>query len=298
MRTWLREPLLHFLVIGAALFLLYRAVSGDVEGPREILVSEARIEALAESFAKIWMRPPTGAELAGLVDDYVKEEIYYREATAIGLDRDDTVIRRRLRQKMEFVSEDVASAREPTSTELEAYLKANADKFVIPARLSFQQVFISSDKRGKAAVRDAERLLEALQSSRSAADPARAGDSSLLPQSMDAASPRDVANVFGEAFAAEIEAAPVEQWVGPVESPFGLHVVRVSARAAGSLPALTEIHPIVAREWQADQQQRVNDAFYQGLRNKYEVRIEGELGELLQRQAERTDPSAKTDGRS
>ena len=109
LRTWFREPLLHFLVAGAAIFLLYRLVGGGEEGPREIVVSEAQIESLAEGFARTWMRPPTAAEIRGLVDDYIREEVYYREAMTLGLDRDDTVIRRRLRQKMEFVSDDVAS---------------------------------------------------------------------------------------------------------------------------------------------------------------------------------------------
>jgi len=107
LRTWFREPLLHFLAAGAAIFLLYRLVGGGEEGPREIVVSEAQIESLADGFARTWMRPPTAAEIRGLVDDYIREEVYYREAMTLGLDRDDTVIRRRLRQKMEFVSDDV-----------------------------------------------------------------------------------------------------------------------------------------------------------------------------------------------
>ena len=108
---WLREPLLHFLVIGTGIFLLYSLVRGGNEtAPREIVISESRIEALAENFGRTWTRPPTPQELRGLVDDYVKEEVFYREAIAMGLDRDDTVIRRRLRQKMEFVSEDAAAS--------------------------------------------------------------------------------------------------------------------------------------------------------------------------------------------
>jgi PPIC-type PPIASE domain len=297
-RTWLREPLLHFLAVGAALFLLYRAVSGEAEGPREIVVSEARIEALAGSFARTWMRPPTAEEIRGLVDDYIKEEIYYREAMAIGLDRDDTVIRRRLRQKLEFLSDDVAAAKEPTDAELQAYMEGNAEKFVSLAQFSFQQVLFSSDKRGGAALRDAGRALDALAAGEGQPDAGQAGDPSLLPPRMEGASPRDIANVFGEAFAAEVEAAPLERWIGPVESPFGVHLVRLSAREDGKLPLLEEIRPVVLREWQTEQQQGVSAAFYDGLRTKYKVRIEGELGELLRRQADRTQPSTASDGRS
>jgi hypothetical protein len=297
MKRWLREPLLHFLVIGAALFALYRLVGGEEQGPREIVVSEAQVEALATNFARTWMRPPTATEIQGLVDDYIREEIYYREAIAIGLDRDDTVIRRRLRQKMEFVSDDVAAQREPTDAELERYLAANSAKFVDPPSLSFRQVFFSTDRRGESAARDANRALVAL-AAKSGSDDAPAGDPSLLPPQMKSATPRDVANVFGEAFAADIEDAPVEQWIGPVESPFGAHVVRLSSREAGRLPPLAEIRTVVVREWEAAQQEAVNEAFYQGLRRKYDVRIEGELGELLRRQTARTGPEAPGDGRS
>jgi len=297
MKAWLREPLLHFLVIGAALFALYRLVAGEGDRPREIVVSEAQVEALAENFARTWMRPPTAAEIHGLVDDYVREEVYYREAIAIGLDRDDTVIRRRLRQKMEFVSDDIAAAREPTDAELAAYLRSNAGRFVDPPSLSFTQVFFSSDRGGEAARAAAERTLAELGTA-PAGKNAPPGDSSLLPREMFAATPRDVANVFGEAFAADIEDAPVERWIGPLESPFGLHLVRLSARVAGRLPPLTEIRTVVLREWQASQQDAVNEAFYQGLRRKYDVRVEGEIGELLRRQAVRGQPAPAGAGRS
>ena len=298
MRAWLREPLLHFLVIGAALFALYRFVAGEEDGPREIVVTEAQVEALAQNFARTWMRPPTADEVRGLVDDYVREEIYYREAIAIGLDRDDTVIRRRLRQKMEFVSDDIAAAREPTDAELEAYLRSNSGKFVDPPLLSFRQVLFSTDRRGESAQQDAGRALEAL---RSGDRPGRVpeGDPSLLPPEMTKVTPRDVANVFGEGFTADIEDAPIDQWIGPVESPFGVHLVRLSARQAGRLPPLAEIRTVVLREWQATQQDQANEAFYEELRRKYDVRVEGELGELLRRQAAAHSTAPEADpGRS
>lgn len=289
-RVWLREPLLHFLVIGAALFALYRLVGERDTAPGAIIVSEAQVEALAQSFARTWMRPPTAAEVRGLVDDYVKEEIYYREAIALGLDQDDTVIRRRLRQKMEFISDDVAAAREPTEADLAEFLRSNAESFADPPALSFRQVFFSSDRRGASAVSDARQGLARLAAVPSEAVPA--GDPTLLPAQMSGASSREVANVFGEAFAAELEGAPLERWVGPFESPFGAHLVWISARTPGRVPPLAEIRPAVVREWQAVQQRNGNDALYEALRRKYEVRIEGEIGELLRRQARGPEPGA------
>lgn len=296
LRAWLREPLLHFLAVGAAIFVLYRVVGDGEDAPREIVVSEPQIEALAASFARTWMRPPTAAEIRGLVDDYVKEEIYYREAMALGLDRDDTVIRRRLRQKMEFISDDVAMAREPTDADLAAFLAANAESFADPPSLAFRQVFFSSDRRGVEAAADARRALGELAASPAAAVPA--GDPTLLPPEMADAASREVANVFGEAFAAELESAPLERWVGPFESPFGVHLVRISARTPGRVPALAEIRPAVVREWQATQQRNSNEALYEELRRRYQVRIEGELGELLRRQSGAAEPAAAGGERS
>jgi hypothetical protein len=283
--------LLHFLLLGAGLFLLFRLVGGDSQAPKEIVVTEARVEALAESFARTWMRPPTAQELTGLVDDYVKEEIFYREAVTMGLDRDDVVIRRRLRQKLEFISEDVAAAQEPTEQQLQDYLDAHAEKFVEPDRQSFQQVYFSPERRGEAAVRDAEKLLNELLAGRGPADPAEAGDPTLLPPGLEAATPQQIANTFGEDFALRVAEAPVGQWTGPIRSSFGWHLLRVAERSPGTTPTLEAIRPIVAREWQSEQRQRLGDQFYQAMRSQYDVRVEGELGELLE-QFKATDREA------
>jgi hypothetical protein len=281
-RRLLREPLLHFLLIGTALFLLYDAASdGRSDAPREIVISTTRVEALAENFATVWMRPPTAVELKGLIDDYVAEEVYYREAVAMGLDQDDTVIRRRLRQKMEFIAEDIANSVEPADAQLQEFLAQNAGKFARPAELSFRQVFFSAERRGDTARADAEKLLAELQAGRGPADPAEAGDATLLPAAMEAASPQAIANAFGEEFARQVDEAPVGQWSGPIESAFGLHLVRVDGRVITEAPTLGEIRPIVLREWQAEHRGRQNESFLAALREKYEVRVEGPAAELF-----------------
>jgi hypothetical protein len=278
----LREPLLHFLLIGAALFMLYGALNrGRSDAPREIVISGARVEALAENFATVWMRPPTAVEIKGLVDDYVAEEVYYREAIAMGLDQDDTVIRRRLRQKMEFIAEDVAAAAEPADAELQSYLGRHAEKFAEPATLTFQQVYLSSERRGDAVRADAEKLLAELQAGRGPGDPIEAGDATLLPPTMEAASPQAIANAFGLEFAQQIDEAPVGQWSGPIESGFGLHLVKVDERVAGKAPTLAEIRPIVLREWQSEQRRELSEAFLGTLKGKYEIRVEGPAAELF-----------------
>lgn len=281
--SWLREPLVHFLLIGAGLFLLYNVLNrGESAAPRDIVVTEARVEALAENFARTWMRPPTAQEIKGLVDDYVAEEVYYREAVAMGLDSDDLVIRRRLRQKMEFISADVATATPPTDAQLQAYLAEHAEKFLMPPRLTFQQVYFSTDKRGEGAARDAEKLLAELDAGRGPASPIEAGDPTLLPPAMEAAAPQDIANAFGSEFAAAIEDAPVGQWAGPFPSGFGMHVVKVDAREAGTAPTLAEIRPLVQREWEAEQRRTVERALLDKLRARYDVRVEGPAAALFE----------------
>lgn len=268
---------MHFLLLGTGLFLLFRLVASESGAPKEIVISEQRVEALAQNFARTWMRPPTAQELEGLVEDYIKEEIYYREAVTMGLDRDDVVIRRRLRQKLEFVAEDTAAALQPTDEQLQDYLEQHAERFVQPGRLSFQQALFSADSRGEAARRDATQLLQQLQAGRGPPDLAKAGDSTLLPAGLEDASPQDVASTFGEDFAKQIDAAPVGQWSGPLRSSYGWHVVRVTARTQDLAPTLEQVRPAVLREWQYRQNQKQSGEFYQSLRRQYEVRVEGEL---------------------
>lgn len=281
-RRLVREPMLHFLLIGAALFVLYGALNrGRSDAPREIVISAARVEAIAENFAAVWMRPPTAAELKGLIDDYVAEEVYYREAIAMGLDQDDTVIRRRLRQKMEFISDGIADSAEPSDAQLQGYLEQNRGKFAQPAELTFRQVYLSAERRGDRVRADAEQLLAELQANAGPVDPAEAGDATLLPATMEAASPQSIANAFGQEFARQVDEAPLGQWAGPIESSFGLHLVRVDERTTGKAPVLAEIRPVVLREWQADARRRHNISLLATLRDKYDVRVEGPAAGLF-----------------
>ena len=197
LQKMLREPLVHFLALGAGLFLLYGVVgkSADERSDR-IMVTEAKIGDLAQVFERTWRRPPTPAELDGLIEDHIKEEIFYREALALGLDRDDTMIRRQLRLKMQFISEDVAQLAEPADDELRAFLSEHPDKFREPGRISFAQVYLSPDRRGENAWSDAEGLLVALNTG--TADPAEAGDPFLLEQNYRDLAAHDVERLFGK----------------------------------------------------------------------------------------------------
>jgi hypothetical protein len=272
-RRLLKEPLVHFVVLGAVLFVLYALVNGRDDRPSgEIMVTQGRIVNLATTFARTWQRPPTQAELDGLIRDYVREEVYYREALAMGLDRDDTVVRRRLRQKLEFVAEDAGAAVEPTNEELRDYLAANPGKFRAEPRVSFTQVYLNPERRRDTLADDAARLLSQLRTT--ATDPAVLGDPSLLEQRFEDQPLSEVSGQFGDQFADRLAELPVGEWAGPVESGFGAHLVRVAARTDGSIPALDEVRDAVRREWQAARQREAAEKFYQSLLGRYTVTIE------------------------
>jgi hypothetical protein len=276
-RRLLRDPLLHFLLAGAALFALYAWVGGDTaEPPDRIVVSGQRMESLAATFERTWMRPPTEQELRGLVDDYVIEEILYREALALGLDRDDLVVRRRMRQKMEFMTADDAA--EPTEQELAAFLREHPDRFALPARLSFAQVYLDPERSTTPPEERVAALLERLRADGDGTrEPASLGDTTLLPSALEDVTTREVADRFGAAFADALAGAPDGAWHGPVESGFGLHLVRVDARVPARAPALDEVREQVARELEAERRVRTQERFQRALREGYEIELPAAL---------------------
>jgi hypothetical protein len=270
--TWLREPLVHFLVLGAALFLLHGAVAAPEREEDVIHLTAGEIEQAALIFQKTFQRPPTETELEGLIEDRIREEIYYREALAMGLDKGDTVVRRRLRQKVDFLFSDLAGLAEPTDEQLAAYLAEHPEAFRRPSRVSFRHIYLDLDQRGAAAHREAERLLALLRTTEVNVD--ALGDRFLLPRNFESVPEKEVTKHFGARFTERLAEVPVGPWVGPVESGFGLHLVQVGERVPGEVPELAEIRPVVAREWSAEHRERATARFYAELRQRYTVNVE------------------------
>ena len=275
LKRLLREPLVHFLLLGTALFALdawLRPAAAPVAST-EIVVTESRIDHLAQNFRRTWQRPPTREELDGLIESFVKEEVMVREALALGLDRDDAIIRRRLQQKIEFVSEQAVASTPPTDEELAGYLAAHADAFRTEPRVSFAQVYLDPRRRGTALEADARRLLDGLNGGRE--DAARAGDRlQLLEPRYEDAPQAEVARLFGAEFAAAVVGQPAGRWVGPIGSGYGAHLVRVESIVAGGMPKLDEVRPLVEREWTNARRQELAKAFYDRLRARYTVRVQ------------------------
>jgi parvulin-like peptidyl-prolyl isomerase len=274
-RRWLREPLLHFLLIGAALFLFF-SWTGGPGGPDSdrIVIGSGQVEHLAMGFARTWRRPPTQKELKGLIDEYVREEMATREARSMGLDREDTVIRRRLRQKLEFLVEDAAEAVPPTEAELQAWLDAHPEDYRREPQVAFRHVFLSPDRRGDAVERDATRILRHLQARGPEADITQLGDSIMLPAELDLAPLTVVSRMFGAEFASRLADIEPGRWVGPVTSGYGLHLVFVRERLAGRAPELDDVREAVARDLLTSRRKKQLESMYERLLERYDVVID------------------------
>lgn len=271
-----REPLFHFLLIGAAIFGLSYWVDGGRSTSdalqQEIVVTSGHIDTITNRFAKVWQRPPSEAELNGLIEDYIKEEILYREALALGLDRDDTIVRRRMRQKIEFLTQDIAAPPTPTDEALQAFLQSHQEAFLIDPQVTFRQVFLNPERYGAALETEIARLLDTLTGDGDV-DVAELGDSLMLPHTFKESPQWEIERQFGQRFAAGLLQSPVGRWHGPVVSGFGVHLVYVSALIEGRLPALQEVRDAVVREWQTAKRKEADAAFYEALRNRYTVTI-------------------------
>jgi hypothetical protein len=229
---------------------------------------------MAEVFTRAWQRPPSADEMAGLVRERVREDVYYREAMALGLENDDTVIRRRLVQKMEFILNDMAAQADPTDAELSAYLQAHLESFGIEQRFTFQQIYLDPEKHGDHLARDTARLLTQLNQPGGGADPAVQGDPFLLEGRFSESPRSEVAKQFGKDFAAKLGSIAPGQWQGPVESGYGVHLVRVIKRTEAGVPVLAEVRDAVRRELGNARRLEANERIYQQLVKRYDVTIE------------------------
>ncbi len=271
----LHEPLVHFLALGALLFLFFQWTGGGSgAGSKHIVITHAEIEHLAVSFARTWERPPTEAELKGLIDDYVKEEIATREGISMGLDRDDVIIRRRLRQKLEFLTEGETPLAAPTDAELQAWMASHPGSYHTEPKVAFRQIYVSAEKRGGTAKADAERLLARLRSAGPKAAIDHLGDATMLPSEQPLAPLFDTARVFGDDFAQRLMQVEAGQWTGPVESSFGLHLVFITDRVPVGQATPSDVRALVERDFVADRKKRELQSLYDKLAEKYTVRIE------------------------
>jgi peptidyl-prolyl cis-trans isomerase C len=275
LRRWFREPLVHFLVLGIALFVLYSIVNrGSARTPQshQIVLTLDDLRQLQIGFAAQWQRPPTAQELMGLVESRIKEEILCREALAMGLDKDDEIVKRRMAQKMEFLAEDVSAAHEPTTGELRAWFAKNTKHFEQPARITFRHVYFSPDRRGTHAREDAEKALTKFAGRREDWSGAGAlGDRFMFQDYLADRTADQIAKDFGPPFAKALFSQKTGLWTGPIESGYGWHLVFIDSLTPERDAAFEEVEPDVKTAWLAAQKAEAWDRAYKAMRVKYEV---------------------------
>ena len=272
-----KEPLVHFLCIGAAIYLLYGMFAEPAleETDKIIVVSAGEIEWMQTSWQKRWNRPPTDAEFDGLIQQYIKETVLYREAMTMGLNKHDQVIRRRLAQKLEFLAKDLVALTPPTEEELQAYFAGHQDRYQEPARYTFTQVFIDPDKRGDSTLADAEKIKATLIAKGDANEDAGAlGDAFMLQNYYPEKEQAEIQKFFGSGFAESLIALSPGQWHGPVLSGYGVHLVYVSNISETPAPVFAEVREHVMQDWKTDKGDELNEKFYANLRDRYTVVIE------------------------
>lgn len=271
LKALIAEPLLHFLLIGVVLFTVFGLrQNGNSEVENRILVSAGQIDQLSAQFGRTRLRPPTDTELAGLIEGFVRDEVYYREARDMGLDQDDPVVRQRMRLKLEFLLEDLATEATPDDTQLTEFMQRHAARFREEPRLSFTQVYLNPDKRQDLAA-DAVAILARLNNG---APPEAEGDRTLVRQEYELVPRFEISRIFGENFAQQIVVLEPGDWIGPLISGYGGHLVRVTAKQAGRFPELSEIRKQVEQEYLVEQRRELKNTTYRKLREGYEIVIE------------------------
>ena len=254
------------------IFVVFSVVNNDeidVSG-NKIIVTAAEIERLSANWSKKWNRQPTENELKGLVDSYIKEEVYYREALALGLDQDDTILRRRLMQKMEFLSNDLAELNQPDESALNKYFLDNQDKYELPARVSFTHIYFSLDKRGAKVFEDAKSVLSGLNAMRAP----EKGDSFMMQYDFVQETPFEVERLFGKGFTNQLFKTETNTWQGPIESGYGLHLVRISEKIDSRMPELASVIDKVRTDLMFEQKKMMNEEIYKKFKERYEIVVE------------------------
>ena len=273
----LREPLLHFMFIGAAIYLLYGVFAEPVPeaDDKTIVVTAGEVEWMQTAWQKRWNRPPTAEEFDGLIQQYIKETVLYREALTMGLNQHDQVIRRRLAQKLEFLAKDLVALTPPTEEELQTYFNEHLDRYQEPALYTFTQVFIDPDRRGDATLDDAEAIKATLIAQGDAVDvPGALGDDFMLQNYYPEKDAIEIRKLFGSGFTESLVELSPGQWHGPVLSGYGVHLVYISSISEPPAPEFAALRERVVQDWTMERGEELNDKFYASLREQYTVVIE------------------------
>ncbi|RTZ48018.1 peptidyl-prolyl cis-trans isomerase [Candidimonas sp. SYP-B2681] len=278
----LLEPFVHFLVIGALLFAVYSWMNPEASDEKQIVrVSAADVNWLKETWTRQWLHPPTPLELRGLITDYLKESLLAREALDLGLDENDSIVRRRLAQKMEFLVRDTLQQSEPSDEELHSLYATKLERFQIPARISFSHVYFNLDRRGERAQADARTVLSQLSQSETAINLSDFGDRFLGQYDFDAVDEQTVASILGPEFARQVFTFETGTWQGPIKSGQGLHLVHVTDKQAARPKEYSAVKKELTSLWQQQRSQEGLELYFADLRKKYNVEVDESVETLI-----------------
>ena len=290
-----KEPLIQFLIIGAAIYGAYALFGTPEEDYRDniILVDSNRINAMISEWESRWQRPPTRQEIDGLIQQYIKEDVLYRQAVSMGLNEDDPITRRRMAQKLEFLTSDLAQMQVPGEGELEAFFEENEENYRDPDRISFSHIFIDPDARGDATLDDAHELLAQLKTEGEPTEETlQKGDRFMLQNYFAAASELDIRRQLGSGFAESVLALEPGQWHGPVLSGYGVHLVYVFAFQAAPAPQFEAVRERVLEDWHTVKREEFNEQFLESLKERFEIIVdELPADRLLDKQIEAAEDS-------
>ena len=271
MKTILREPLLHFLLLAGIVFVLFQQVSNDVSPKNnDIVVSKEQIRALRSEYLKVWQRPPNDQELTKLIQNYIREEVLYREALALGFDKNDGVIRRRMSQKMKFLTENLTDLQQVEDKELQIYLGKNVEQYMQPSHFSFRQIYFNN-KKHQLTQGEFVSLLKKLQNGE--VDPKNTGDPIMIDHQFKMLRETEISRILGARFLQSLKTAPRGSWQGPIQSGFGHHLIFVSEFVAGYQPKLADVRKQVLRDWSAEKRAENNQLFYENLKQQYNISV-------------------------
>jgi hypothetical protein len=283
---YFKEPLLHFLIIGGVLFLLYGWLNPDAEEAgadpsRTVHITAAEIDWLKQTWMRQRQRPPSEPEFRGVVGEYILEVLLAREAIALGLDENDTVVQRRLAQKMAFIVENTAQLAEPDDETLHRFHQTHSGLFQAPARVSFSHIYFNPDRRGTATEADAREALQQLQAVSTGTDPAQFGDRFLGAYDLSDAEEAELNLTFGEKFARDVFSLVPGEWQGPIPSGFGFHLVRVTKAEKARLRDFEAVGDKVLARWHQQQAEKGREQYFASLLSRYELVLDDSVRALV-----------------
>ena len=267
----LHESLTHFVLVGGLVFFLYSLIGSDIDSGRQVVIDKAVVERLKSGWRLRANREPTAAELDGLLADHLYEELFSREARALGLEYGDPVIRRRLTQKMSLLTESAAQQAEPGADTLLAWYEAHPELYRTEPRLGFKHIYFSHDRPGGQAAEDAGALLSRLEGAAATAGVPDLGDSFMLPREFTDIGQSQLGRLFGEEFAASLLALETGSWQGPILSGYGYHLVYLyQVHDAKPIP-FEESRPRVLQDWQRARYEQAEQDLLEELKSRYEI---------------------------